>query len=497
MSTNPSDFFERQDRARRATGRLVFGFSLGVAGTALAIYAVVRFVCLYAGIPKLTADFFPNWDAAGTTPELWDPLLLFLVAAGTLIIVGGASFCKTLELADSTGADVAKQLGGREISPASDAADERRLVNVVQEMSLASGVPVPRIFVLENELGINAFAAGTRKNRAAIAVSRGALDKLSRDELQAVVGHEYSHILNGDMRLNIRLTGWIFGLVIISILGEIFLRSAAWQSGGRRSSKGNPAAIFIVLGLGLLVIGFVSRIFAQLVQAAISRNRERLADASATQFTRNPEALANALSRIGGDALGSKINSPRAGEFAHFFFANGVNALFATHPPLEERIRALNPRWDGKFLPPLSRGNADDAEDGNAVPEPMSRGNASALPAIFTTLSGNADDAKALIYMLTMAESPECNVAQAQILLSRESSALFKKMESLWGEIEKIPSELRIDGVRQATGALRELSARERRAFLETLRLLIAADNQLSLGESRIWETVERALRTA
>lgn len=229
------------------------------------------------------------------------------------------------------------------------------------------------------------------------------------------------------MRLNIRLTGWIFGLVIISILGEIFLRSAAWQSGGRRSGKGNPAAIFVVLGLGLLVIGFVSRIFAQLVQAAISRNRERLADASATQFTRNPEALANALSRIGGDALGSKINSPRAGEFAHFFFANGVNALFATHPPLEERIRALNPRWDGKFLPPLSRGNADDAENTAVVPEPMPRGNASALPAIFTTLSGNADDAKALIYMLTMAESPECNVAQARILLSRESSALFKK----------------------------------------------------------------------
>lgn len=498
MSTYPSNFFERQDCARRATSRLVIGFALGVAGTALAIYAVVRFAVIQLGMPKLTAEYFPNWDAAGTTSELWDPLLLVLVAAGTLLVIGGASFCKTLALSDATGADIAKQLGGREISPATDAPAERRLVNVVQEMSLASGVPVPRIFILENEPGINAFAAGTQKNRAAIAVSRGALDKLSRDELQAVVGHEYSHILNGDMRLNIRLTGWIFGLVMISIFGEIFLRSAVWQSHGRRSGKGNPAAIMMGLGIALLIIGFVSRIFAQLIQAAISRNRERLADASATQFTRNPEALANALARIGGDSVGSKIESPRAGEFAHFFFANGVNALFATHPPLEERIRALNPHWDGKFLPPLSRGNATP----EPTPMPMPRAAnatavpADALPALFETLSGNAADAKALIYMLTMAESPKCNVAQAKILLARESSALFKKMEALWGEVEKIPSAARIDGVLHVAPALRELSARERREFLETLRLIIVADNNVSPRESRILNAVESALRS-
>ncbi|MGN0861669.1 MAG: M48 family metallopeptidase [Candidatus Spyradosoma sp.] len=492
MSDIPSDFFERQDRARRATNRLVLWFAFGVAGTALAIYAVVRFALTQSGVPGLTETYFPAWSAAGTAAEpWWDPLLLAVVAAGTLIVVGGASLMKSLELGDSTGADVAKQLGGREVSPASGAPDERRLVNVVQEMSLASGVPVPRIFILENENCINAFAAGTRPNRAAIAVSRGALDKLSRDELQAVVGHEYSHILNGDMRLNIRLVGWIFGLVVISIFGEILLRSAAWESRGRRSEKGNPAAILIGIGLALLVIGFVSRIFAQLIQAAISRSRERLADASATQFTRNPSALANALARIGGDALGGRMASPRAGEFAHLFFANGVNALFATHPPLEERIRALNPRWDGKFLPPYAhaRGDAETVRPERATPRKPA-----ALPAVFRELAGNASDAKALIYLLTMTESPEHNVEQAKLLLSRERAALFGKMEALWPEIGKIPREKRISGALIAAPALRELSARERRDFLETLALLARADGKITLCEFCILSAVEGVL---
>lgn len=500
MSDIPSDFFERQDRARRATTRLVLWFAFGVAGTALAIYAVVRFALTQSGVPGLTETYFPAWSAAGTAAEpWWDPLLLAIVAAGTLIVVGGASLMKSLELGDSTGADVAKQLGGREVSPASGAPDERRLVNVVREMSLASGVPAPRIFILENENCINAFAAGTHANRAAIAVSRGALDKLSRDELQAVVGHEYSHILNGDMRLNIRLVGWIFGLVVISIFGEILLRSAAWQSRGRRSEKGNPAAILMGIGLALLVIGFVSRIFAQLIQAAISRSRERLADASATQFTRNPTALANALARIGGDALGGRMESPRAGEFAHLFFANGVNALFATHPPLEERIRALNPRWDGKFLPPYAhaRGNAAEtpppAESVGARSRQTERA-LPALPAVFRELAGTASDAKALIYLLTMTESPEHNVEQAKLLLSRERAALFGKMEALWTEIGKIPREKRISGVLIAAPALRKLSTRERREFLETLSLLARADGKITLCEFCILSAVEGVL---
>ena len=494
MTTSASDFFERQEAARRATRRLVLWFSLGVAGTALAIYFVLCLLLGEAGGGNLTEAWFPGTRLGGH-PFL-DPALFAVVAAGTLLVVGGASLFKSLELSGSTGADIAEQLGGREVSPSAARPDERRLLNVVQEMSLASGVPVPRIFILENEQSINAFAAGTRTDRAAVAVSRGALDKLSRDELQAVIGHEFSHILNGDMRLNIRLIGWIFGLVVISVLGQILFRSAAYQPRSRSRDGKNAAGVLLAFGLALIVIGFISRLFAQIIQAAISRHRERLADASATQFTRNPKALANALSRIGGDALGSRISAPRAQEFAHLFFADGVNALFSTHPPLEERIRALDPAWNGKFLPPLNAEERARQEEGetrarrqnpDAAPKNSSRPSsaAAAVPALLflSEMSRTADDAKTLIYLLMMTDSPAHNVDQAKILLARERRDVFKKMENLWARTKDFPREKRIDGVLVAAPALRELSARERSEFCETLDLLAQADGNVSFYE--------------
>lgn len=483
-----SDFFERQDHARRATRRLVLWFALALAGTTAAIYFIVRTAMNLAAYGSFTKEFFPLWQ--GSENVFWDPLLLVVVAAGTLIVVGGASLLKSIDFASSTGADVARQLGGREVSPGTVALDERRLINVVQEMSLASGVPVPKIFILEDEKSINAFAAGTSADRAAVAVSRGALDKLSRDELQAVVGHEFSHILNGDMRLNIRLVGWIFGLIMISMLGQTLFRIAAIspRSRSRDNDKGSAAMIFLFVGIALLVVGLVSQIFAQIIQAAISRHRERLADASATQFTRNPTALANALARIGGDAYGSRIESPRAGEFAHLFFANGVNAIFATHPPLEERIRALNPDWDGKFLPPLSqrdfRAEAKiDAEITAQKTDLRKLSGGGAVPVFVEQLSQNAADAKALIYMLLMTDSPSHNVEQAKILHARESLSVFKKMESSWNRVKDFPREKRISGVLLAAPALREMSARERREFCATLDALARADGNITLYE--------------
>ena len=470
MAVSSSDFFERQEKARRATRRLVFWFAFGLAGTAAAVYFLVIFALKASGC----------YDASSAS--LWDPKTAACVFAGTLLVVGGASLFKSLELSGSTGADIAGQLGGREVSPSAARPDERRLLNVVQEMSLASGVPVPRIFILENERGINAFAAGTSADRAAVAVSRGALDKLSRDELQAVVGHEFSHILNGDMQLNIRLVGWIFGLIVISLLGQILLRAGAFSPRTRSRDGKNAAALVLLIGVGLLAIGFISQIFAQIIQAAISRHRERLADASATQFTRNPKALANALSRIGGDAAGSRISSPRAGEFAHLFFASGVNALFATHPPLEERIRALDPSWDGEFLPPLSAPErAENAEANLSGLRNVSETNS--VPPFLAEMTRSADDAKTLICLLMMTDSPERNVEQAKILLARESRDVFKKMENLWARTKDFPREKRIDGVLVAAPALRELSARERSEFCETLDLLAQADGNVSFYE--------------
>lgn len=481
MAVSSSDFFERQEKARRATRRLVFWFAFGLAGTAAAVYFLVIFALKASGC----------YDASSAS--LWDPKTAACVFAGTLMVVGGASLVKSREFGSSAGADVARQLGGREVSPDASRPDERRLINVVQEMSLASGVPVPRIFILENERGINAFAAGTSADRAAVAVSRGALDKLSRDELQAVVGHEFSHILNGDMQLNIRLVGWIFGLIVISLLGQILFRTAAYQPRSRSRDGKNAAALVLLIGVGLLAIGFISQIFAQIIQAAISRHRERLADASATQFTRNPKALANALSRIGGDALGSRISSPRAGEFAHLFFASGVNALFATHPPLEERIRALDPSWDGEFLPPLSAPErAENAEANLSGLRNVSETNS--VPPFLAEMTRSADDAKTLICLLMMTDSPERNVEQAKILLEREKSAVFKKMEHLWERMRNFPREKRIAAVLVAAPALRELSARDRREFCETLDLLAQTDGNVSIFEFCILAAVRGLL---
>lgn len=481
MAVSSSDFFERQEKARRATRRLVFWFAFGLAGTAAAVYFLVIFALKASGC----------YDASSAS--LWDPKTAACVFAGTLMVVGGASLVKSREFGSSAGADVARQLGGREVSPDASRPDERRLINVVQEMSLASGVPVPRIFILENERGINAFAAGTSADRAAVAVSRGALDKLSRDELQAVVGHEFSHILNGDMQLNIRLVGWIFGLIVISLLGQILLRAGAFSPRTRSRDGKNAAALVLLIGVGLLAIGFISQIFAQIIQAAISRHRERLADASATQFTRNPKALANALSRIGDDAAGSRISSPRAGEFAHLFFASGVNALFATHPPLEERIRALDPSWDGEFLPPLSAPErAENAEANLSGLRNVSETNS--VPPFLAEMTRNADDAKTLICLLMMTDSPERNVEQAKILLEREKSAVFKKMEHLWERMRNFPREKRIAAVLVAAPALRELSARDRREFCETLDLLAQTDGNVSIFEFCILAAVRGLL---
>jgi len=203
-------------------------------------------------------------------------------------------------------------------------------------MSIASGVPVPQVYVMDGEAEINAFAAGHSASDAAIGVTRACMKMLSRDELQGVIAHEFSHILNGDMRLNLRLIGLVFGILCLTVIGRILIRA-------RRGKFPLP-----LIGLALIIIGWAGVFFGRLIQAAVSRQREALADASAVQFTRNPAGLSGALKKI--LIYGSRIDSPHAEEASHLFFANGLdNSLFATHPLLTERIRALRPSLDGKF----------------------------------------------------------------------------------------------------------------------------------------------------
>lgn len=331
------DFFAAQDTARSRSRRLVALFFASVAGIILAIYLAIM-VLMFAGA-----------DAA----SLWDPEIFAWTAALTVLVVGAASLVKISSLR-AGGGSVARSVGGRLVDPLTQIPDERRLVNIIEEISIAAGIPVPEIYVLDDEGGINAFAAGFSPADAAVAVTRGCMTKLNRDELQGVIAHEFSHILNGDMRLNSQLIGLVFGLLALTVIGQTLMRVAFYSGGGRRRDGKEGAAVvlaIVLLGVILCIAGWVGVLFGRLLQSAVSRQREFLADASAVQLTRHPEGLAGALRKIGRE--GSRVTNPHSQDVAHLFFANGLRmswwGLFGTHPPLEARIRAIDP---GEAVPP-------------------------------------------------------------------------------------------------------------------------------------------------
>ncbi|MBQ6827011.1 MAG: M48 family metallopeptidase, partial [Thermoguttaceae bacterium] len=347
------DFFERQDQARGRTKLLVFLFAGAVFLTFAATLALVAW---FMTLGTETAE--------GTTTEgtflryFFDPSLIAGVGLCVLLLIGGGSLFKVGEL-KRLGADgVATALGGTRISRSSSVWAERRFYNVVEEMAIASGVPVPSVYVLRGEDGINACAIGGDAESSAIAVTDGALRRLSRDELQGVVAHEFGHLLNGDVKINMRLIGVLFGLQMLTLLGIGIYRSTLYASLVTSDSEGRKGGMAIVLAiwlfaLGLIVIGSIGVFFSSLIRAAISRQREFLADASAAQFTRNPAGLAGALKKIGAATNGSTVTSARSAEMAHLFFGSvfsgGLSSLFQSHPNLVERIRRLEPEFDGNF----------------------------------------------------------------------------------------------------------------------------------------------------
>jgi Zn-dependent protease with chaperone function len=342
------DFFERQDRARRNTKLLVVYFVLAVIFIIASVYLV------------FAAIFLRSKHQPGTILWLWHAKVFWGVASTTLAIIIGGTLYKMSEVSEG-GAAVARILGGSPLRPDTRDEDERKLLNVVEEMAIASGTPVPEVYVLEEENAINAFAAGHTTNDAAIGVTRGCMRLLTRDELQGVIGHEFSHILNGDMRLNLRLIGIIHGILCIAILGRILLRTGSDSDCDSRSRKGgNPLPL---IGLALIAIGFIGVFFGRLIKSAVSRQREFLADAASVQFTRNPAGLAGALKKIGGYVYGSRLLTAHAEEASHLYFGNGLGEawfeVMATHPPLNERIRAIDPAFDGKYPVVLS----EEAQD--------------------------------------------------------------------------------------------------------------------------------------
>jgi len=345
------NFFDAQDRARRATRWLV----------------VVYIICTVLIVAAVTLIAAVTLFGLGMDGRPMDPSVLGVIAVATTLLILGSSLYKTSVLS-AGGGRVAQDMGGTLVPP--DVRDplRRRLRNVVEEMAIASGVPVPEIYVMEHERSINAFAAGYAPGDAAVAVTRGTLELLDRDELQGVIAHEFSHILNGDMRLNIRMMGVLFGIMVVGLVGRLILRS------GRHSSlfssrRGKNAGGILALGLGLALLGWIGMFFARILKAAVSRRREYLADASAVQFTRQTDGISNALKKIGGFSSHSYISAEDPEEISHMLFAKGASSLtslLATHPPLTKRIQALDPSFredDYPVIDARSRSTVNESEE--------------------------------------------------------------------------------------------------------------------------------------
>ena len=327
-----------------------------------------------------------------------NPVPLLATAALTTLFIVGASIYKTMALS-AGGGQVARQMGGTQV-PA-DVADplRRRLRNVVEEMAIASGVPVPEIYVLEEESGINAFAAGYAPGDAAVAVTRGTLELLTRDELQGVVAHEFSHILNGDMRLNIRLMGVLFGILALGLMGRMIVRGG-YHGRVVSSQRDRGAPVVLLIGLGLAILGWVGLFFARLIKAGVSRQREFLADASAVQFTRQTDGIANALKKIGGYKEASYLTAKDPEEISHMLFGSGSRfaGLFATHPPLADRIRAIDPSFLESDYPQVLPGSIRDrmaSDPVGAMAPPTARAAAVAPAELPDTVADSAGNPNA------------------------------------------------------------------------------------------------------
>ncbi len=337
------NFFEHQDRARKQSRRLIVAFVLAVLGIVAAIDLILLVVL---GVTETQPGEAPVTLTGLVAANIH---LLMGGAVASIAVIGLASLFKTASLR-SGGGQVARQLGGTLVESDTRDAKRRQLRNVVEEIALASGVPVPEIYVLEQESGINAFAAGFAPADAAVAVTRGAMEKLSRSELQGVIAHEFSHILNGDMRINIRLMGALFGILLLALIGRRVLIHS--HLAGR--SRDKNGAVILLLAFGLMAVGYVGLFFGRWIKAAVSRQREYLADASAVQFTRDPEGIGGALKKIAVYSQGSYLDADTE-EISHMLFGDGRKMmLFSTHPPLLDRIRRVDPGFQAEDLDRLA-----------------------------------------------------------------------------------------------------------------------------------------------
>jgi Zn-dependent protease with chaperone function len=502
------NFFESQDLARKNTGRLVLLFALAVIG--LIILSNILMLGIVTWISTDQPDFSIN---SLTSRYGW--VEFSAVSAGVVLLILLGSFHKTMSLSGG-GSVVAESLGGRLIPQSTADLQQKQLLNVVEEMSIAAGMPIPKVYLLDDG-AINAFAAGKTPSDAVIGITRGTLELLSREELQGVVAHEFSHIANGDMRLNIRLIGILHGILLISMIGYVVLRLA---SGGRRSSSSKSsggAAAFFALGAGLMVIGYAGSFFGQWIKAIISRQREYLADSSAVQFTRNQDGIAGALKKIGGGGRTSNrshLSSPAAAEYSHAYFATGVSSMLqsmlATHPPLGDRIKRIDPQWDGQFITTLTKPGLAPQPSAEKQKTKQKSAKISALdfaemaiigigslneanvshaqklikniPGLLREAASDPYSARALIYAMLVNLQDGGSIA-LQSFEYEVDPTMLQLTEKYCAEIKKTKPEHRLPLLEFSTNALKELSVNQYIQFKKVVNKIMQSDNKINLIE--------------
>ncbi len=513
------NFFEHQDQARRNTTYLVFLFGLSVGLMILAFY-LVAVVTLQGNLNGAA-----SW---------WQPELFTLIALSTLVVIGAGSATKMVALREG-GAGLARSLGGRKVTPQTNDPGEMRLLNVVAEMALAAGTPIPEVYLLEHESSINAFAAGFSSETAVIGVTKGCLDQLSRDELQGVIGHEFSHIVHGDMGLNLKLIGLLQGLLLIHLLGRFILRYGDFGYGHRRSSNNDNkgAAVILIAGLSMAIIGSIGLLCGRLIKSAVSRQREFLADASAVQFTRNPDGLAGALTKLGQLSGGSKIMAPTAEEASHLFFGEALpglamfGSLFATHPPLQDRIRRLGkvPNFAQVTVPshpstlaeglvmglneaPATAASSDQGRSPQTLaaqaPLPQAPSPQAFMAAIGTidgrrlaqvqdflnnldpalkTALHQPESAREVVLALLLDDQPSVQTQQTQSIAAAYGEDSAQRAIGHRPALQGMDSRQTLPLLELTMPALKPLSVEEKKQFFSTLQALIKADGRLSLSE--------------
>jgi Zn-dependent protease with chaperone function len=506
------NFFEHQEHARGSTRKLVVLFFLAIASLILVTtFLVIVLLAMQSPSEGAAPLVDMNRLLAGDLPYgiLLDVSLVILA-----VVALGALF--RLAQLRGGGKAVAESLGGRLLNTGTRDADERKVLNVVEEMAIAAGVAVPQVYLLEDQ-AINAFAAGYHAQDAVIGVTRGCIKLLSRDELQGVIAHEFSHIFNGDMRLNIRLMGWLYGITVLGLIGYFMMRAQAVRGGGGRRDGGGG---LVFLGLGLVVIGYGGTFFGNLIKAAVSRQREFLADASAVQYTRNPAGIGGALKKIGGYSQGSQLSAANASEVSHMLFGQGFKnslfGLFATHPPLTERIRRIDPQWQGEFVEPqasMAAGRDENAALAGFAPvqsaalvkqvgDPDEDHLASAgaqlnlLPAAVRDAAHTTLGAALLTFglLLACAEQP-MQRRQLGWLHQRFDANAYHQLQTLMQHLESLPRPLYLPVLELALPALRALSEQQLQTFLEDLRQFMLIDEHLSLFEWCLFHILRASLQ--